>query len=157
MGIVSQNRQYSLLSSVLVCINSFELHEPVGVLYTVTQPEPIAFNGAIQLCNIMDEYFTANKAPQQTHEYRSFSSKKQKSTEENTMAEIITQSELPNENGQKGTFIVYVQFRQNASWQGQIQWVDGKKTQKFRSTLEMLKLIDEAVGGEEDATPIWDE
>lgn len=49
------------------------------------------------------------------------------------------------EPGEKATFIVHVQFRQNANWQGNIQWVESKKSQKFRSTLEMIKLMDEAL------------
>lgn len=59
----------------------------------------------------------------------------------------------------KGTFIIHIQFQQNVTWQGTIQWVDKKKEQRFRSTLEMLKLIDDALaqqaGGE---SPIveWD-
>ena len=45
----------------------------------------------------------------------------------------------------KATFVIHVQFRQNATWQGTIQWVDEKKEQHFRSTLEMLRLLDEAL------------
>ena len=43
----------------------------------------------------------------------------------------------------KATFIIHVQFRRNATWQGTIQWVESQKQQSFRSTLEMLRLIDE--------------
>ena len=68
------------------------------------------------------------------------------------------QNETPanSQAGDKATFIVKVQFRQNATWQGSIQWLDEKKTQKFRSVLEMIKLIDEALAAQdadqEDAT-----
>ena len=31
------------------------------------------------------------------------------------------------------TFIIRVQHRQNASWQGSVQWVEGGKEQHFRS------------------------
>ena len=54
----------------------------------------------------------------------------------------------------KAKFVVYVQYRQNATWQGTIQWVDENKTQRFRSALEMLKLMDEALGETEDDTEI---
>ncbi|PWL64002.1 MAG: hypothetical protein DBY34_01030 [Oscillospiraceae bacterium] len=47
--------------------------------------------------------------------------------------------------GEKATFIVQVQFRQNATWQGSISWVEQKKEQKFRSALEMIKLMDSAL------------
>lgn len=45
----------------------------------------------------------------------------------------------------KATFIVQVQFQQNATWQGSIHWSEENKTQHFRSTLELIKLMDEAI------------
>ncbi len=41
-------------------------------------------------------------------------------------------------------FFIRVQYRQNSSWQGTIQWMDGKKTAIFRSTLELGNLINDA-------------
>jgi hypothetical protein len=35
--------------------------------------------------------------------------------------------------------------RQNSTWQGSIVWVEKQTEQYFRSALEMLKLIDEAL------------
>ena len=46
----------------------------------------------------------------------------------------------------KGTFIVKIKDTENASWQGTVQWVEGKKEIPFRSTLELIKLIDSAIG-----------
>ncbi len=43
------------------------------------------------------------------------------------------------------TFLVRVIFRQNASWQGTVQWLEGKKTQHFRSLLELTLLLQEAL------------
>ena len=48
--------------------------------------------------------------------------------------------------GEKATFIVQVLYRQNASWQGKVIWVEKKKTIPFRSVLELIKLMDSAVG-----------
>ena len=41
-------------------------------------------------------------------------------------------------------FYVRIQYRRNTSWQGTIQWMDGKKTGIFRSVLEMGNMISEA-------------
>ena len=35
--------------------------------------------------------------------------------------------------------------QQNATWQGSVTWVDEQREQYFRSTLELLKLIDGAL------------
>jgi len=45
----------------------------------------------------------------------------------------------------KGTFEITVKFMQNSTWQGQIHWVERNQKQNFRSALEMLKLMDEAL------------
>lgn len=53
------------------------------------------------------------------------------------------------ENGDgKASFIIHIKYRQNSTWQGEIKWVDKDKTQYFRSSLEMIKLIDKALEDE---------
>ena len=49
--------------------------------------------------------------------------------------------EMPNKN----TFVVRVENRQNGTWQGKIVWADENRTEHFRSMLEMLKLMEEAM------------
>ena len=49
----------------------------------------------------------------------------------------------------KATFSIQIQFQQHATWQGTITWAEGGKSQKFRSELEMLKLMMEAVSADE--------
>ncbi|RJE47617.1 MULTISPECIES: hypothetical protein [unclassified Dehalobacter] len=44
----------------------------------------------------------------------------------------------------EASFLIRIQYRQNASWQGTIQWLEEKKTKQFRSELEMMMLINEA-------------
>lgn len=48
------------------------------------------------------------------------------------------------------TFVVSILYTQHSSWQGSIDWISRgeKKTQCFRSALELIRLIDDAVGGE---------
>ncbi len=48
----------------------------------------------------------------------------------------------------KGTFIVKVDNYQSGTWQGRVIWADENVTEHFRSTLELMKLIDEAVSTE---------
>lgn len=58
---------------------------------------------------------------------------------------------------QKATFVVQIQFRQNSTWQGSIDWIDKKVSQRFRSELELLRLMDDAVGTDnEDEYPVWE-
>ncbi|MBR0598863.1 hypothetical protein [Sinanaerobacter chloroacetimidivorans] len=54
----------------------------------------------------------------------------------------------------KATFTIQIQFQQHATWQGTIAWAEGGKIQKFRSELEMIKLMMEAIPrDDEDKEP----
>jgi len=57
----------------------------------------------------------------------------------------------------KCTFEIEVKFMQNATWQGQIHWAEKNQKQNFRSVLEMIKLMDEAIEeeAEEAETVSW--
>ena len=43
------------------------------------------------------------------------------------------------------TFVIKVMNTQNATWQGTVTWTDGKRTEPFRSALELIKLVDSAL------------
>ena len=57
--------------------------------------------------------------------------------------------DLTKKNDCKATFTIQIQFQQHSTWQGTITWAGGGKTQKFRSELEMMKLMMEAVSASE--------
>jgi len=50
------------------------------------------------------------------------------------------------QKGQQATFAVRVLFRQNATWQGSVTWLEGRQEQSFRSALELIFLINSALG-----------
>jgi len=54
----------------------------------------------------------------------------------------------------KGTFEITVKFMQNSTWQGEIHWIESNKKQNFRSALEMLKLMDEALAESADGSQV---
>ncbi len=45
----------------------------------------------------------------------------------------------------KNTFIVKINGGDNNTWQGQIVWAEENKSVRFRSALELIKLMDEAM------------
>ena len=53
--------------------------------------------------------------------------------------------------GNRQTFLVHIVENQNDTWQGDVTWLDEEKKESFRSLLELIKLMDMAVGscGEE--------
>ena len=54
------------------------------------------------------------------------------------------QPDLPSTNS-KPTFLIRILFRQNKSWQGEIQWIEGHQKKRFRSALELIMLIHEVM------------
>lgn len=49
--------------------------------------------------------------------------------------------------GKCATFEIRVLFRQHTSWQGSIIWLERSSEEFFRSVLELILLIDSALGG----------
>lgn len=50
-------------------------------------------------------------------------------------------AEQPNECGLAATFLLNINSRQNASWQGRVDWLDGSPAQSFDSSLRLVNLI----------------
>lgn len=59
-------------------------------------------------------------------------------------------SSAQTESNSGATFTIKIRFARNATWQGTIDWMEGKKTVNFRSEMEMLKLMMEAVSCEDE-------
>jgi len=57
----------------------------------------------------------------------------------------------------RASFLIQVQYRHNSSWQGRIVWLDTKKTLVFRSFLELVMLMQEALDerGGVDQQCVW--
>ncbi len=47
------------------------------------------------------------------------------------------------------TVIVKILDQQNTTWQGTVTWADTGKTEAFRSALELIRLMDSAMSGEQ--------
>lgn len=60
------------------------------------------------------------------------------------------------DNDSKSTFLVEVKFQRNATWQGTVKWMEEKKTQDFRSMLELIKLIDETLHNSDEEKISWE-
>ena len=44
-----------------------------------------------------------------------------------------------------GTFVVKIEHCCNETWQGEVVWAEENRREKFRSALELMKLMDEAM------------
>ena len=133
----------SMSTRVQVSVISSDDCEIAGYLYSPLYERYFRFSNALELLVRMNEMFDDLKFPQSSVEYRSFRNKRNR-LDSGERDESLVSEVIQNENVQ-AKFVVHVQFRQNATWQGTIEWVEENKTQRFRSALEMLKLMEEAL------------
>ena len=134
-----------------------------GVLHSQYLETPYEFTSLYKMIEKMEEIFDAKKFPGAYMSPRSFGVTKggAKKSEVETK-EVMKESEksvvISEAHGSKCTFEIMVRYRQNATWQGQIHWLEKNLQQSFRSVLEMLKLMDEALTeGEVDAGSVaWE-
>lgn len=57
---------------------------------------------------------------------------------------------MSGQTEERETFVVRVLNTQNDTWQGTVTWTEGKRTEHFRSALELLRLMDSALNREEE-------
>lgn len=138
------NTQYPINISapnlVNVCIDESLDGEIAGRLYHCYEKESLHFVNLIQLLRMMEKLFDEIQFPQSSTKSRSFFAANIQMQEEKQ--KIISQEEVVHWAGKKATFIITVQFRQNATWQGLVLWVEKGEKQKFSSTLDLIKILD---------------
>ena len=133
----------SLPSQCVVYLAPMQDHTIKGFVYSDYYKKTFQFKNECEMLNGMDDLFNILIFPQATFEPRSFFEKK---NIKNVRKAVDTLEDKINDipQNQRTTFIVNVQYRQNATWQGTITWVQQNVTQHFRSAFEMLKLMEQA-------------
>lgn len=127
-----------------------------GQVYNPYYDKAFAFEDEYQMICVMDDLYESLAFPQASFEWRSFENKKVNHIIRKAGARMDEEfSKL--EKNKKTTFIVSVQYRENATWQGTITWVEENRTQHFRSAFEMLKLMEEAQKDGVTEVVCWDE
>lgn len=122
-----------------------ENDEYAGYFYNEYDGTYVHFHSLLQLLKELDNLFDRFTFPQVTHEYRKFSDSKDRKEKTNKEFAMSKNENKIDDSVKNATFLLQVKFRRNASWQGQIQWVDKNITKTFRSTLELIRLIDTAI------------
>ena len=123
--------------TTMICIDSYDESVPVGRFYNQYCADGASFHGVIDLLKKMDTILDDNGVVQSFSARRSFAEK--------PSASVLSSSGEANCKGNVATFATKVLFRQNASWQGSISWIEGQREEPFRSVLEMLLLMDSAI------------
>ena len=134
-----------------------------GELHSIYLDPPYVFTTLLKMIEKMEEVFDTKGFPEAFMKPRSFGNEQRRimnmdAEGDDDMKDSMDQILAPESGSNRCTFEITVKFRQNATWQGQILWAEKDKRQNFRSVLEMLKLMDEALldGAEDTQSVVWD-
>ncbi len=119
--------------ATLVCIDSYEGGVMRGRFYHPSIEGSCEFGSLSQLLVKLDQALDSGSYPQSFSARRSFSS-----------APATAPSFAPAQirEGEAANFYIRILFRQNASWQGSVRWLEGEREESFRSALELVFLLD---------------
>ena len=119
-----------------ICIDAFEKGIPQGRFYNPYMEAEQPFESLMQLLQGMEGNLERMAFPKAYQVTRTFAPLPRACT--SPVGEAPLQGKI-------ATFAVRILFRQNASWQGNITWLEGKKEQSFRSVLELILLMNTAL------------
>lgn len=139
------------ISRICVCVDSTCHNELQGRWYHLCRSAPQPFETVVQLLAGLEHCCNELCFPQSTMALRRLAAPGRRLTgqgnaERKEWKQYMSQEELQIQKGKKATFIVQIQFRQNATWQGTVTWTEKNETVHFRSALELLKMMDESIG-----------
>ena len=142
---MEQNHQiaWHVPNLISICIDSIVDGEMSGEIYHCYSKEPLVFSNIIRMIETADAFFDQIQFPQSSTQMRSFEKKEHPA--EPRPEKVLPPEEVMKKRGKAGTFRLNVKYRQNSSWQGLIQWVEGDATYQFASVLELLKILSNAV------------
>lgn len=122
-----------------ICVDEYDNGVPVGRFYNPACSEGIPFQSLSQLLVKMQELLDGMSFPQSFTLNRAF-------TDQSPGLSGGKISAGAERKGRLATFGVRILFRQNASWQGSVSWLEGEREESFRSVLELILLMDSAMG-----------
>lgn len=129
--------------AMLVCVDSSEKGVWTGRYYNSSLKKGESFRSLVDFLMKMEKTLDQMYFPQ------SFSAVRRFTQEEET--ELISASNEECQTGKAATFLIRILFRQNASWQGSILWLEGKREESFRSVLELIFLMNDALNAQKSA------
>lgn len=123
------------MRSIMIGICRYANKNPMGYIYSPFFGEMRSFSSAMELLISLEGLMDDRKSPRSTTALRGASARR------------IAGRELPERPKAMATFKVDVLFRHNSSWQGNLVWLEGGREAQFRSVLELLFLMDNALSG----------
>lgn len=123
--------------TTVICVDSYENAVPAGRFYNPSLDVGEHFSSLVQFLLKMEGVLESMGLPQAFTTTRTFAPPPEHTA--------IWPPDPEPQEGKLATFAVRILFRQNASWQGSIAWLEEGREQSFRSVLELILLMDSAL------------
>ena len=123
--------------TVMIYVDSFERGILSGRFHISSNPEVQTFHGLCQLLLDINNNLDRENFPQSFSELRKF----QMPSKQNDISPLS----VDTKSGAVATFSMRILFRQNSSWQGSLTWIEGNQEEYFRSVLELIVLMENAL------------
>lgn len=136
----------SLPNMVMVCVDGVENGDIYGRYFHRYKKEETFFPDSATLVIEMERFYDAIGYPQAATKTRKFMEReREKVPAKEHMTVIYDSQTLMQFRGKLATFLVGVTSRQNASWQGDVVWMEQQIRKHFCSDMELVVFVDDAV------------
>ena len=125
---------------IMVYVDSYENGVPSGRFHITSDSEMQTFSSLSKLLIAINDKLDRENFPQSFAALRKFYAPLKPSD--------ASKGALEQNRGSAATFSIRILFRQNASWQGSVKWLEGNQEVYFRSVLELIGLVDQALSFE---------
>ena len=126
-----------------ICVDRSMDGEIAGKFYCSYFSHSRKFDNIVQLLRSMEQFYNRISFPQSAVQLRNFAgSSIARGDEEIADAPVLDRDYIIGRRGICATFLVHVQYRQNATWQGSVLWAEKEKAAEFNSALELIMIID---------------
>lgn len=136
----------SLPNMVMVCVDGVENGDIYGRYFHRYKKEETFFLNSAMLFSEVEQFYDIIGYPQAAMRTRNFIEReREKVPAKEHMTVIYDSQTLMQFRGKLATFLVGVTSRQNASWQGDVVWMEQKIRKHFCSDMELVIFVDDAV------------
>ena len=136
----------SLPNMVMVCVDGVENGDIYGRYFHRYKKEETFFLNSAMLFSEVEQFYDIIGYPQAATRTRNFiECEREKVSAKEHMTVVYDSQTLMQFRGELATFLVGVTSRQNASWQGDVVWMEQKTRKHFCSDMELVVFVDDAV------------
>ena len=125
-----------------ICVDRLDGNRASGRVVSRRLAAPMSFPDLGSLLLQLELLLERQNFPQAFQRMRSFTDEVPPHPAGLLPENAMTAEEVAAARGERATFVLRILTRQNATWQGILEWVEGGRRDRFSSDLEFLKLLE---------------